>query len=157
LGSAGPYAHTALLSNGMIGSVSSARWNSRRRAAASTWTGNCHQRNLQAGQVVRFVCDRAARYGRILLVLDRWNPHRTAVRQLQALLHRRLQLEWLPPYAPDLNPAEQLWNHTKYADLANFVADDLHHLGRRVGLSLYYQSRRSTLLRSFFKTAKLRL
>jgi transposase len=116
-----------------------------------------HQRNLQAEQVVRFVCDRAARYGRILLVLDRSNPHRTAVRHLQTILHRRLQVEWLPPYAPDLNPAEQLWNHTKYADLANFVADDLHHLGRRVGLSLYYQSRRSTLLRSFFKTAKLRL
>jgi transposase len=116
-----------------------------------------HQRNLQAEQVVSFVCEQAARYGRILLVLDRSNPHRTAVRQLQPILNRRLQVEWLPPYAPDLNPAEQLWNHTKYADLANFVADDLKHLGRRVGLSLYYQSRRSTLLRSFFKTAKLRL
>jgi transposase len=116
-----------------------------------------HQRNLQAEQVVRFVGDRAARYGRILLVLDRSNPHRTAVRQLQALLNRRLRVEWLPAYAPGLNPAEQLWNHAKYADLANFVANNLNHLGRRVGLSLYRQSRRSTLLRSFFKTAKLRL
>jgi transposase len=115
------------------------------------------RRNLQAEQVVRFVCEQAARYGRILLVLDRSNPHRTAVRQLQALLHRRLRVEWLPPYAPELNPAEQLWNHAKYTDLANFVADNLNHLSRRVGLSLYYQSRRSTLLRSFFKTAKLRL
>ena len=43
-------------------------------------------RNVQAEQVVRFVCQRAARYGRILLGLDRSNPHRTAVRQLQALL-----------------------------------------------------------------------
>src|SRR4051812_23853769 len=99
------------------------------------------------GAVGGFVCEQAARYGRILLVLDRSNPPRTAVRQLQPILNRRLQVEWLPPYAPDLNPAEQLWNHTKYADLANFVADDLNHLGRRVGLSLYYQSRRSTLLR----------
>jgi transposase len=79
------------------------------------------------------------------------------VRQLQALLKRRLRVEWLPAYAPDLHPAEQLWNHAKYADLANFVANNLNHLGRRVGLSLYQQSRRSTLLRSFFKTAKLRL
>jgi transposase len=115
------------------------------------------QRNVQAEQVVRFVCKQAARYGRIVLVLDRSNPHRTAVRQLQAILHGRLQVEWLPAYAPDLNPAEQLWNHAKYADLANFVPDDINHLGRRVGLSLYYHSRRPTLLRSFFKTAKLRL
>jgi transposase len=115
------------------------------------------RRNVQAEQVVRFVCEQAARYGRLLLLLDRSSPHRPAVRQLQALLNRRLRVEWLPSYAPDLNPAEQLWNHTKYADLANFVANDLNHLGRRVGLSLYQQSRRSTLLRSFFKTAKLRL
>jgi transposase len=115
------------------------------------------RRNVQAEQVVRFVCEQAARYGRLLLVLDRSNPHRTAVRQLQSILHGRLHVEWLPAYAPDLNPAEQLWNHAKYADLANFVPDDIDHLGRRVGLSLYYQSRRPTLLRSFFKTAKLRL
>jgi transposase len=113
--------------------------------------------NLHAEQVVRFVCDRAACYRRILLVLDRSNPHRTAVRQLQSILHRRLQVEWLPAYASDLNPAEQLWNHAQYADLANFVPDDLNHLARRAGLSLYPQSRRESLLRSFFKTARLRL
>jgi transposase len=115
------------------------------------------QCNLHAEQVVRFVCDQAAGYRRILLVLDRSNPHRTAVRQLQALLNRRLHVEWLPAYAPDLNPAEQLWNHAKYTDLANFVPTDLDHLARRAGLLLYHQSCRVTLLRSFFKTAKLRL
>ncbi|MBV9488921.1 MAG: transposase [Verrucomicrobia bacterium] len=119
--------------------------------------GQVQRRNVQAEQVVRFVCEQAARYGRIVLGLDRSNPPRPAVRQLQAILHGRLQVEWLPAYAPDLNPAEPLWNHAKYADLANFVPDNLNHLGRRVGLSLYYQSRRPTLLRSFFKTAKLRL
>jgi transposase len=113
--------------------------------------------NLHAEQVVKFVCDRAACYRRILLVLDRSNPHRTAARQLQALLGRRLHVEWLPAYAPEITPTEQLWNHAKYAELANFVPNDLNHLARRAGLSLYHQSRRATLLRSFFKTAKLRL
>jgi hypothetical protein len=113
--------------------------------------------NLHAKQVVSFVCGQVSRYGRILLVLDRWSVHRSAARQLQALLGRRLQVEWLPAYAPEINPAEQLWNHAKYTDLANFVPDDINHLARRAGLSLYHQSRRATLLRSFFKTAKLRL
>jgi transposase len=116
-----------------------------------------HQRNLQAEQVVRFVGDRAARHGRILLVLDRSNPHRSAAGQLQALLGRRLHVEWLPAYAPEVNPTEQLWNHSKYTDLANFVPNDLNHLARRAGLSFYDQSCRATLLRSFFKAAKLRL
>jgi transposase len=33
------------------------------------------------------------------------------------------------PDSPDLNPAEQLWSHTKCANLANFIPidrDDLH-------------------------------
>ena len=28
----------------------------------------------------------------------------------------RLTIEWLPAYAPELNPTEQVWNHTKYGD-----------------------------------------
>ena len=157
MGPAGAYADLALLSSGTIGEsvIGAVELSPARSRFQVDW--QVQQRNVQAEQVVRFVCEQAARYGRILLVLDRSNPPRTAVRQLQALLNRRLRVEWLPAYAPDLNPAEQLWNHAKYADLANFVADDLNHLGRRVGLSLYQQSRRSTLLRSFFKTAKLRL
>src|SRR5947209_3905051 len=42
--------------------------------------------NLHAKQVVSFVCGQVSRYGRILLVLDRWSVHRSAARQLQALL-----------------------------------------------------------------------
>ena len=52
-----------------------------------------------------------------------------------------MHVEWLPGYAPELNPSEQIWNHDKYTDLANFVPDDIQHLARRVGLSFHYQSR----------------
>ena len=42
------------------------------------------------------------------------------------------QLRWppmrppRPPYAPDLNPAEMVWDHTKYADLASFMTRTRH-------------------------------
>jgi putative transposase len=36
----------------------------------------------------------------------------------------RLSIERLPPYAPELNPVEQLWNHIKYGELANFTTTD---------------------------------
>ena len=32
-------------------------------------------------------------------------------------------VEWLPAYAPDLNPVEPAWSHTKYGDLANYVPE----------------------------------
>ncbi len=40
----------------------------------------------------------------------------------------RLQLERLPPYAPELNPIEYLWDHLKYGALPNFTPDDVFQL-----------------------------
>ena len=36
-----------------------------------------------------------------------------------------LEIEWLPGYAPDLNPTEGVWNNIKGRDLANFCADQI--------------------------------
>ena len=49
---------------------------------------------------------------------------------------------------------EQCWNHTKHADLANFLADDLDDLEEAVGASITDQSKDQNLLRSFFAYAK---
>ena len=68
-----------------------------------------------------------------------------------------LDVEWLPAYAPDLNPDEQVWNHAKYSDLANFLPEDLDHLERSLCDSLSKQSRSPDLLRSYCEHAKLKL
>jgi transposase len=65
--------------------------------------------------------------------------------------------EWLPAYAPELNPVEQAWNHTKYADLVNFIPKHVQHLEKAVASAMTKQSRNQKLLRSFFKYAKLPL
>ena len=124
-----------------------------RRRVRLDW--QLHRHNIRTAQVEHFVRRQVGRHRRVLLVLDRWNVHRSAVRRLQADLGQRVRAEWLAAYAPDLNPAEQMWNHAKYTDLANFVPDDIAHLARRVGLSFHHQSRDCHLLRSFFKTARL--
>jgi len=72
-------------------------------------------------------------------------------------LPRRIHIEWLPPYAPDLNPDEQVWNRTKYSDLANYIPDDVGHLADAVEESLGRTRSQQTLLRSFFKHAGLSL
>ena len=70
---------------------------------------------------------------------------------------KRLSIEWLPAYAPKLNPDKQVWNQTKHADLANFVPNDVLHLGRSVAASLRKTRSQKRLLRSFFKHAELPL
>lgn len=51
------------------------------------------------------------------------------IRNLLARRRGQLQLERLPPYAPMLNPVEQLWSWLKHGRLCNFApltAQDLH-------------------------------
>jgi transposase len=91
----------------------------------------------------------------IVLVCDRLNAHRSAVRQLKEQGADWLSVEWLPPYAPDLNPVEAVWNHAKYSDLANRVPDNVFQLCDLVGQSLNDQHFRPPLLKSFLRRAKL--
>ncbi|MBU0719532.1 MAG: transposase, partial [Planctomycetes bacterium] len=55
------------------------------------------------------------------LVMDRWQVHRAGALRLLRSFPKRVEIEWLPAYAPDLNPVEQIWNRTKYTDLANYI------------------------------------
>lgn len=62
------------------------------------------------------------RYGRpLVIVWDRWNVHRATATYFQTNHPTWFHFEFLPPYAPELNPTEQCWNHTKYTDLPNFI------------------------------------
>ena len=94
---------------------------------------------------------------RIILVLDRWSVHRSGARRLVGRFGSQVQVEWLPAYAPDLNPVEPVWSHTKYAELANYIPDDVHDLAHEVARSLDRTADDQPLLRSFFHCAKLGL
>lgn len=94
---------------------------------------------------------------KFILVLDRYSSHRKAVRLLQAQHPDWFEVEWLPSYAPDLNPVEMVWNHTKYADLANFIPEHLDDLQQSVTTSIEQTRTKTHLLRSFFRHAKLEL
>lgn len=71
--------------------------------------------------------------------------------------HRRLWVEWLPAYAPDLSPVEALWSHAKYTNLADFVRDDADHLHDAVIEAVGDPHFNQSLLQSFFHAAKLNL
>jgi len=62
-----------------------------------------------------------------IVLLDNGNIHRGDA--IEELLSRtsRLYLEPFPPYAPDLNPDEGVWNHLK-RNLANGRPDNQNEL-----------------------------
>lgn len=93
----------------------------------------------------------------IILVLDRWLVHRWSQRRLHKRFPKRIGFEWFPAYAPELNPVEQVWDRAKYADLANYIPEDVEELCRAVRRSLRHTSCEQKLLVSFFKHTKLEL
>jgi transposase len=117
-----------------------------------------HSDNINFEKVMTFITLLHRQLRRkFILVLDRYSAHRKAVRLMQAQHPDWFEAEWLPAYAPELNPVEMLWNHTKYADLANFIPEDVDDLQQSIGTSIENTRSQTHLLRSFFQYARLEL
>jgi DDE superfamily endonuclease len=43
----------------------------------------------------------------------------------------RLAIEWLPGYAPELNPVEYIWGYWKHHELPNFCPRDFGELSHQ--------------------------
>ena len=113
-----------------------------------------YERNVTAQEVETFLRDvQRSVDRRLIVVMDRWAAHREAAKALFG--EKRFWIEWLPPYARDLNPVDKLWGHTKRDDLANLIPDDLLDLEVELQTSFHRTSARPELLRSFFHAAKL--
>lgn len=93
--------------------------------------------------------------GPLILVWDRLSAHRG--RQVQAFIEAdpELHLEWLPPYAPDLNPEEYAHGNIKH-HLGNAVPPSVCELRIQVNRSFARLRHRRDLLQSFFYHAGLR-
>jgi len=116
------------------------------------------ERNVRTCDVMRYLRQLHRIHQRpLVVVLDRLNVHRSAVRPLHERGATWLDVEWLPAYAPDLNRVEALWSHAKYSALANFVPDDVDQLYDAVINAVGDVHFRPPLLQSFFHAAKLRL
>jgi putative transposase len=93
--------------------------------------------------------------GNLVVVWDGGPMHRGE--PIRALLRRtkRITLERLPPYAPELNPVEYLWNHLKYGALPNFVPDDVFHLDAVLIKHIRQAKQSSQRLQQFCKASGL--
>jgi transposase len=112
--------------------------------------------NAHTADFVRFLHEVHARLHRPLtLVCDRLPAHRSAVRQLLREGADWLHVEWLPAYAPELDPVEDLWNQSKYGDLANVIPDSAQELHKALDRVLQAYRHEPNRLHSFFHAARL--
>jgi len=94
--------------------------------------------------------------GPLILVWDRWGVHRGRRVRRYLTGQRRIRPEWLPPYAPDLNPMDKgCWSWMKGHGLANHGLQDVEQLTRAVRHEYDTLRRRQGLLRSSVRATGL--
>jgi transposase len=93
---------------------------------------------------------------RVILIWDHLPAHRSRVmkeflRDQQDWLH----IEWLPGYAPDLNPTEGVWNNIKAREMANLCPNAIEEATKLFRRGLRRLSHTARLPFSFLQHAGL--
>lgn len=93
---------------------------------------------------------------KLLIIWDGLGTHKSRlVRQWLEAQEGEVQVEFLPPYAPELNPVEQIWNYLKNREIANLCASHLSEVSDLARRRLKSMQRRSSLIRSFWRQTEL--
>jgi transposase len=100
---------------------------------------------------------RAVTKERLLVIWDRSPIHRRAeVSDFVERTYGRLRVEFLPEYAPDLNPWSAAgWHHLRTAEMGNLVCRDLEELHEQLHLAVERLRHKPQVVRSFFALAGL--
>lgn len=89
----------------------------------------------------------------VFLILDGHPVHKSrAVKAFAASTDGRLRLFYLPPYSPELNPDEQVWNHVKHHGVGRALLQGAEHLKKLVRTRLQRLQKSPWLVRMFFLT-----
>ena len=89
----------------------------------------------------------------IFLILDGGSFHHSRpVRDYVDSLEGKLQLFFLPPYSPELNPDEQVWNYVKHHGVAKAALQGAEDLKKFVLARLRSLQKLPWTVRMFFLT-----
>lgn len=90
--------------------------------------------------------------GKLLVIWDGASIHRAQpVKEFLATDRgKRVQLEQLPGYAPELNPQEGIWQHLKRVELRNLICHDLAELKQEFRLAVARLRHKRYVLRGCF-------
>jgi len=112
---------------------------------------------IRSPQIIQFLAHLLRHIpGKLLIVWDGLPGHRSrVVWQFVQQQRGRLWLEYLPGYAPELNPVEYLWSHWKQHELPNFCPTTFGQLSASARQALRRMRRRPTLVCAFWEQAEL--
>jgi transposase len=92
-----------------------------------------HQKRITSEEVIEFLKHLLRHHPsrHVIVVMDQAKPHTSQKTKAFIASHERLHVFYLPPYSPDWNPDEKVWNHLKNHELKAHRAtnkDELYQL-----------------------------
>lgn len=135
-------------------------WKRLSSIAGITWWNfyfQMHSGTIRSAEVVEFLRHLRRHIKKKLLVIwDRSKTHRSRlVQQFIASQKGAIVLEYLPAYAPELNPVEYIWGYWKHHELPNFCPKSFGELSYHAIRALKRMRRRPKLIIAFWKQAEL--
>jgi transposase len=92
----------------------------------------------------------------LLVIWDGARPHHSRmVRDYLDSINGQIQIAFLPPYCPDLNPVEYLWAWLKRHALANYCPNSLGELRATARNKLKSAQRRPSIITACWSQASL--
>ncbi len=111
-----------------------------------------HQNRITSVEMIDFLAQLLKHHKNrhLVVVMDQATPHTSKKTTAFITKQKRLHVFYLPPYSPDYNPDEQVWNYLKHEELKSHQArtrDELNALAHR---KLNSMSKNSDLLQGIF-------
>ncbi|KKK84388.1 hypothetical protein LCGC14_2783850 [marine sediment metagenome] len=86
----------------------------------------------------------------VVVVMDQARPHTSKKTKAFIESQKRLHVFYLPPYSPDWNPDEKVWNHLKHEELKGHQAKTKEEMRELVQQKLTKMSKNPRQLRGIF-------
>jgi transposase len=113
--------------------------------------------SIKGPQIIEFLKALKAQIKRKLLIIwDGLKVHKSRlVRDFIESLNGQIEVEFLPAYAPELNPVEYIWGHLKQHEMANLCVNHFGELSPFARNRLRSMQRRPQLIAAFWTQAEL--
>jgi transposase len=111
-----------------------------------------HNKRIASPEVIDFLSQMLRHHKRrhLVVVMDRAPPHVSKATQTFIESQTRLHVFHLPPYSPDWNPDEKVWNHLKHQELKGHQAKTTSQLTQLTHDKLTDMAENKTLLRGIY-------
>lgn len=111
-----------------------------------------HQKRITSVEMIDFLAQLLQHHKNrhLVVVMDQATPHTSKKTKTFIEKQKRLQAFYLPPYSPDFNPDEQVWNYLKHEELKSHQAKTKDELNVLADKKLNSMSKNPDLLHGIF-------